>query len=512
MISISHPALEGFTALAQNANLIPVVREVLADQDTPVSAYARLRAGFQAAAQQAYAFLLESVEGGENLARYSIIGGDPLAVIQGTGRTVSITHRDGRLETLDDVDPLATVESFMARFKPAVDPALPRFVGGAVGYIGYDAVAQFDRVPLSDGPGLGWPELLMMIVDTVVIFDQVRHTILLIANAYVEGDPAEAYADAERRLDGLEAMLSQPLTRRVDPVQVPGEAPAFVSNTTPEDFIQSVEASQEYIRAGDIIQVVLSQRFETPRDGIDPLNVYRSLRAINPSPYLFCIEAGGLALAGSSPEVHVRSVDRSVDIRPIAGTRKRGGNAAEDQAIAEELLADPKECAEHVMLVDLARNDIGRVCEWGSVNVSEFMIVERYSHVMHIVSNVRGTLDASHSVYDLLRATFPAGTLSGAPKIRAMEIIAEMEKARRGAYGGAVAYIGFDGNLDSCITIRTVLMDAEKCYVQAGAGVVADSVPQSEFEETCNKANGMLKAVQWAKILSRSPGVAGESV
>jgi len=499
-----------FLEKARHHNLIPVVRELLADQDTPVSAYARLRAGLRESQPDAFTFLLESVEGGENLGRFSILGGSPLASIEGRGRRVHVRHRDGREEVFENTDPLGHVKSMMAAFSPATDPRLPRFIGGAVGYIGYDAVAQFDKVPLSKKNGLEWPDLLMMIVDTVLIFDQVRHTLLLVANAHVTGDPSLALADAEARLDDLERLLARPMARRSDPVLVPEEPPPFVSNTTPQQFLDAVRVSQEYIRAGDIIQVVLSQRFETPAEGVDPLNVYRALRAINPSPYLFCIEAGTLALAGSSPEVHVRSIDGHVDIRPIAGTRHRSNDPTEDAHIAEDLLADPKERAEHVMLVDLARNDIGRVCKWGSVRVSEFMVVERYSHVMHIVSNVVGELDPSHDVYDLLRATFPAGTLSGAPKIRAMEIIADLEQARRGAYGGAVAYIGFDGNLDSCIAIRTVLMDGKNCHVQAGAGIVADSNPEAEFQETCNKARGMLKAVQWARRLQPARVQPGE--
>jgi anthranilate synthase component 1 len=320
----------------------------------------------------------------------------------------------------------------------------------------------------------------------------------LVANAFVQDDPKAAYEDAVQRLDNLASMLQTALPRRMLDAQVPEQDLPFTSNTRREDFEAAVERSREYIRAGDIIQVVLSQRFEV--DGQDdPLQVYRALRAVNPSPYMFCLELGDIALAGSSPEVHVRQEEGQVDIRPIAGTRKRGANEEEDQALEADLLADPKERAEHVMLVDLARNDIGRVCSWGSVEVSEFMIIERYSHVMHIVSNVRGQLSPEHTSYDLMRATFPAGTLSGAPKIRAMEIIAELEPDRRGPYGGAVGYFGFDGNLDCCITIRTCFFAGNKTYVQAGAGLVADSVPAAEFEETVNKAKGMMKALSLAR-------------
>jgi anthranilate synthase component 1 len=495
------PSLEEFKSRAQRGNLVPVCREILADQETPVSAYERLRTGLRAGGSRPFTFLLESVEGGETIARYSFLGGNPRTMVRAWGRKVEIEEAGGSITRHADADPLSVLRDAMSQYRPVCDPTLPRFTGGAVGYIGYDSVAQFDRVPLCPRPGLGWPDMVMMVADTLIAFDHVRHSMILIANAFITGDAEAAYRDAVARLDGLAALLETPIRRRLIDVRGPVEELPLQSNTSHAQFIDAVHKSKEFIRAGDIFQVVLSQRFEAPAVR-DPLDVYRALRLVNPSPYMFCLELGDHALAGSSPEVHVRSVDRQVDIRPIAGTRARAKDPAADLALEQELLADPKERAEHVMLVDLARNDIGRVCTWGTVKVSEMMVIERYSHVMHIVSNVRGELAKDRDVYDLLKATFPAGTLSGAPKIRAMEIIADLEQSRRGAYGGAIGYFGFDGNLDSAITIRTVLLDGDKAYVQAGAGVVADSDPQKEYEETQNKAKGMLRALALARTFS----------
>jgi len=494
MISPDYPT---FLERAQHGNLIPVVREVLADQDTPVSAYEKLRTALRATDPEACTFLLESVEGGENIARYSMLGGMPRGILKAKDRRAEY-HTNGHVTVYEDRDPLAVLQDLMSVYKPVPDDTLPRFTGGAVGFLGYDAVAQFDKVPLSKTPGLDFPDMVFLIADTVILFDQVRHTMKLVANAFIEDDTEAAYNDALRRLDLLAEMLQTPLPRRILDAQVPTTNLPFTSNTKREDFETAVEKSREYIRAGDIIQVVVSQRFAVEGQD-DPLQVYRALRSVNPSPYMFCLELGEVALAGSSPEVHVRNEDRQVDIRPIAGTRKRGKDEAEDVFLEQDLLADPKERAEHVMLVDLARNDIGRVCECGSVELTEFMIIERYSHVIHIVSNVRGKLSSEKNSYDLMRATFPAGTLSGAPKIRAMEIIAEFEPDRRGPYGGAVGYFGFDGNLDCCITIRTCFFAGNHTYVQAGAGLVADSIPETEFEETVNKAKGMINALSLAR-------------
>ncbi len=488
------PDKKTFLERAQRGNLIPVWREFLADQETPVLAYERLRTALVNEGKAQGAFLLESVEGGEHIARYSFLGGAPRALFRSYGRRVEIEDADGHVDVQEDVEPLSALKTYMARYQPVPDPELPRFFGGAVGYIGYDAVAQFEKVPLCEREGLGWPDMVFGITDTIIIFDHVRHSMKVVANAFVEGDPGAAYADALRRIDAMSAHLATSVPMYVlDARDEPG-AVSYRSNTEKESFMAAVDRAKEYIRAGDVIQVVLSQRFEADATG-EPLDAYRALRSINPSPYMFCLEFGDRAVVGSSPEIHVRCEDERVEVRPIAGTRPRSSDPARDAALAEELLADPKERAEHIMLVDLGRNDIGRVCEYGSVQVPELMVIERYSHVMHIVSDVVGKLAKGQDAYDVLRATFPAGTVSGAPKVRAMEIIAELEEARRGAYAGAVAYIGFTGNLDSCITIRTVLMEQQKAYVQAGAGIVADSDPLKEFEETQNKARGMIKAL-----------------
>lgn len=492
------PSKTDFVAKAQQGNLIPVWREFVADQETPVLAYERLRAALAEQGTVAGAFLLESVEGGEHIARYSFLGGAPRALIMARGRQVEIQHADGKTEQLDDVEPLSAVKAFMDRFEPVPDPALPRFFGGAVGYLGYDGVAQFEKVPLCERPGLGWPDMIFGVTETIIIFDHVRHTMKVVANAHVEDDPNAAYERAIEQIDALCRDLSRTVPMVVLDARDEPEPVDYRSNTDPEHFKAGVERVKEYIRAGDVIQVVLSQRFEAETTA-EPLDVYRALRSVNPSPYMFCLEFGDRSVVGSSPEIHVRCEDQRVEVRPIAGTRPRAADPEEDKGLEQDLLADPKERAEHIMLVDLGRNDIGRVCEYGSVRVPELMVIERYSHVMHIVSDVEGTLASDKDAYDVLRATFPAGTVSGAPKVRAMEIIAELEEARRGAYAGAVAYIGFSGNLDSCITIRTVLMEDGHSYVQAGAGIVADSDPQKEFEETQNKARGMIKALGMAQ-------------
>ncbi len=505
-----HPDKQTFIQRTTQGNLVPVWREFLADQGTPVLAYDRLRTALAASGPVTGAFLLESVEGGENIARYSFLGGAPRALIRAYGRDVEITHADGRVEKLTDVEPLSAVKTYMQRFQPVPDPLLPRFFGGAVGYIGYDAVAQFEKVPLCERDGLGWPDMIFGITDTIIIFDHVRHTMKVVANAYIEDDGAEAaYARAQERIEAMCAHLATAVPMLVlDARDEPGTVP-YASNTRQEDFMAAVERAKEYIRAGDVIQTVLSQRFEADTTA-EPLDVYRALRSVNPSPYMFCLEFGDRSVVGSSPEIHVRCEDDQVRVRPIAGTRPRAADPVEDEALERELLADPKERAEHIMLVDLGRNDLGRVCAYGTVRVPELMVIERYSHVMHIVSDVVGELAPGQDAYDVLRATFPAGTVSGAPKVRAMELIAELEAARRGAYAGAVAYIGFSGNLDSCITIRTVLMEPGKSYVQAGAGIVADSDPLKEYEETQNKARGMIKALGLAERFHAMRGRAAE--
>ncbi len=489
-----HPTLEQFKAKAKEGNLIPVYREILADMETPVSAFRKIDDG-------RYSFLLESVEGGEKWARYSFLGSRPEVVIRTSGRTVEIVRR-GRKETRTfDRDPLQAVQDVLAAYRPVPDPSLPRFSGGAVGFLGYDVVRYFERVPSREKPGLDLPDVLFMITDTLVIFDNVTHRIKVVSNAHVNGSPvAAAYKDAARKIDLLVRKLKQgrSSTFKVHRSKKAKKASSLKSNFTQAQYEQAVLKAKEYIKAGDIFQVVPSQRFER-RVTVDPFEVYRALRLINPSPYMYFLRCGDATVVGASPEVMVRLEGGRIELRPIAGTRRRGATEEEDQSLERELLADPKERAEHIMLVDLGRNDVGRVSETGSVHVSELMVIERYSHVMHIVSNVRGHLAPGKDAYDVVRACFPAGTVSGAPKIRAMEIIDELEPTRRGPYAGAVGYFGFSGTMDTCITIRTLVIRDNKAYIQAGGGVVADSVPSAEYQETVNKARAMMRAVEMAE-------------
>ncbi|MBU0679315.1 MAG: anthranilate synthase component I [Verrucomicrobia bacterium] len=488
-----------FLQKARAGNLIPVWKEIIADQETPVSAYERIRKALRERDHATHTYLLESVEGGEHVGRYSFIGGAPRAIMRGYGRRVTIETAEGTTEQ-DDVDPLDALKAFMTRFSPVQDPELPRFSGGAVGFLGYDYISLLEpRVPVHGQDDIGAPDMVFMVTDAIVVFDRVLHTLKVVANAYVEDDPHAAYEAACAEINFLcGALRETEIPHYLIDTHEPVEELVARSNTEKGDYLAAVEKAKEYIRAGDIIQTVLSQRFEVDNKS-DSLDVYRALRSINPSPYMFCLDLGESALVGASPEIHVRCEDGKVEVRPIAGTRPRHADLAEDRKLEEELLADPKERAEHIMLVDLARNDIGRVCDYSSISVPELMIIERYSHVMHIVSDVVGTLNSEYDHFDVMKVTFPAGTVSGAPKIRAMEIISELEKAKRGPYAGAVGYFSFDGNLDSCITIRTVVLDKDKAYVQAGAGIVADSVPENEYEETRNKARGMIKALALAR-------------
>lgn len=500
-----------FLKRAQQGNLVPVWRELLADQETPVSAYQRLRDYIRRENPGAPTFLLESVEGGEKIARYSFLGGNPQMIFTSDGRRVTIDRAGGETTELNDVDPLEELRRVLKPYRPVSDPALPRFYGGLVGYMGYDVIHQFEpRVGLSPDRDRPCPDMQFILTDTILIFDHVRHTAKVVANVRIDGDPKAAYREAIRKIDRVCEALSGPVAHTVVDINEKPEPIEIRSNLSRPEFERSVEQAKEFIRAGDIIQVVLSQRFETDYDG-DPLDVYRALRCVNPSPYMFCLEFGDRKIVGASPEVHVRLEDRKVEVRPIAGTRPRSDDPAEDKAREHELLADPKERAEHIMLVDLARNDLGRVCAFRSVQVPELMVIERYSHVMHIVSDVIGELDGPSDAFDVMKATFPAGTVSGAPKIRAMEIIADLERTRRGPYAGAVGYFGFGGSLDSCITIRTVQLDGSKAYVQAGAGIVADSVPATEFEETCNKARGMMNAIALSRLYAKARVKGGRS-
>ena len=494
------PDRETFIEKAKLGNLVPVWKEVLADQETPVSAYERVRTYLRQREKASHTYLLESVEGGENIGRYSFIGGTPRTIIRAYGRRVEVFTVGEDSTVIDDIDPLDALKQHMQQFTPVVDdPALPPFIGGAVGFLGYDMVSQFEpRVPVIPNDEIGNPDMVFMVTDGLIVFDRVNHSLKIVANAHVGDDPNVAYDRALAQIEELCSALQTPVERML--IDTLDEVAPLLpkSNTTKEEFVSMVERGQEYIRSGDVIQVVLSQRFEVENEA-DSLDVYRALRAVNPSPYMFCLDMGESAMVGTSPEILVRCEDQKVEVRPIAGTRPRGKTVAEDVAFEKDLLADPKELAEHIMLVDLGRNDIGRVCEFNSVEVPDLMVIERYSHVMHIVSDVTGNLADEHDEYEVMRVAFPAGTVSGAPKIRAMEIIAELEKSKRGPYAGSVGYFNYNGNLDSCITIRTVILDKNKAYVQAGAGIVADSVPLMEYEETQNKARGMMKALALAK-------------
>ena len=498
MISQFTPTPAEFRELAKQGNLVPVFTELIADAETPVGAFAKLDDG-------GYTFLFESVEKSEQTGRYSFVIVGPRLVMESSGRTVRVTENGATRTFETQRDPLAELEELMSRYRYVPLPGEPaelraRFAGGAVGFLGYDMVRFFEpTVPAATKDELGLPESLFVLAENVLIFDHRTRRLRIVANAFIEGDADAAYARATKTISDIAARLAKPAQLAPFPITPPPASASATSNTTREEYMGMVTRGQEYIRAGDVFQFVPSQRFETEYTG-DPLTLYRALRFVNPSPYMFCMNfAGRFSLVGSSPEVHVRAVNGKIEIRPIAGTRKRGANPAEDDANAADLLADPKERAEHLMLVDLARNDVGRASEYASVRVNDFMIIERYSHVMHIVSNVEGRLRPDRTAYDVMRATFPAGTVSGSPKVRAMQIIAEFEKSKRGVYAGAVGYFGFDGNSDSCIALRTVVLKDGKAYVQAGAGVVADSTPDGEYNETVNKAMGMMAAIARAK-------------
>ncbi|QSV44551.1 anthranilate synthase component I [Geobacter benzoatilyticus] len=484
------PDFDTFRALTAKGNLIPVCREIMADMDTPVSAFRKIDDG-------SYSFLLESIEGGEKWARYSFLGSNPTTVIRSRGNTVELIT-NGETRSVTTGDPLGFVREYLARFRPVEIPGLPRFFGGAVGYLGYDMVRHFERLETAKPAVIGAWDSCFVITDTILIFDTMRQKITVVSNAHLEDGqaPEAAYAEAIARVDALIAKLRKPL--RLEPAMSGSEKVSFASNVTRQEFEAAVEKCKEYVRAGDIIQVVLSQRFSGALT-VDPFSIYRVLRTLNPSPYMFFLRMSGTLVVGASPEVMVRKEGDRVELRPIAGTRPRGATAEQDEQLAEELLADPKERAEHVMLVDLGRNDLGRVCRTGTVKVSELMVIERYSHVMHIVSNVEGELAEGKDAFDVVRATFPAGTLSGAPKVRAMEIIDELEPVRREVYGGAVGYFSFSGNMDLAIAIRTLVIRDGTVHLQAGAGIVADSDPAAEYQETVNKAMAVVKAIETAE-------------
>lgn len=484
------PSLEVFREKAAACNIVPVFRDILADTDTPVSAFMKIN-------DKADAFLLESVEGGEKWGRYSFLGASAKKVIRSKGRTIEVVE-DGSV-TVTEGDPIEAVRTLMGGFRPAALEGAPRFFGGAIGYMGYDIVRHVEKLPDSSPKLLGLHDIYLMFTDTFLVFDNVEHRIKVVSNAYIDGttDLDAAYADAVRKIDALVDRLrgGLPAKKQARPEAAPIK---ITSNFKKEDFLKAVERVKEYIVDGDIFQCVLSQRFSTPVTA-DPFDIYRALRVINPSPYMFYLKLGEATLVGSSPEILVRVEGENVNVKPIAGTRKRGHNEDEDLSLEKDLLADPKELSEHIMLVDLGRNDVGRVSRIGSVKVTDFITAERYSHVMHLVSHVEGTLSPGLDCFDVLKACFPAGTVSGAPKIRAMEIIEELEPHRRGPYAGAVGYFGFTGNMDTCITIRTIIIKDGVVHVQAGAGLVADSVPEKEYQETVNKAMGMMRALEAAE-------------
>ncbi len=485
---------EQFDALAaQGYNRIPVMREVLADLDTPLSAYLKLADG-------PYSYLFESVQGGEKWGRYSIIGLPCRTVLRVDGHKMTVTHEGKVLGTTEAQDPLAGIEAFREQFKVAeLDCDVLRFTGGLVGYFGYDTVRyiepRLDKVDIPDP--LGAPDILLMVSDEVVVFDNLKNRLYIVV--HVDPGVKGAYDQGQQRLDEIICRLrTRPIPRSKSKGGREVREEDFVSGFAQSDFESAVDKIKNFILEGDVMQVVLSQRMSVPFKA-DPLDLYRALRGLNPSPYMFHLNLDDFHVVGSSPEILARLEDGEVTVRPIAGTRPRGETAAEDQALEADLLADPKELAEHLMLIDLGRNDAGRVSEVGSVKLTETMAVEHYSHVMHIVSNVTGKLKPGLSAIDVLRATFPAGTLSGAPKIRAMEIIDELEPVKRGVYGGAVGYIGWNGNMDTAIAIRTAVIKDETLHIQAGAGVVADSVPKNEWDETMNKGRAVFRAVALAE-------------
>ncbi|MBF0127306.1 MAG: anthranilate synthase component I [Magnetococcales bacterium] len=485
------PTLQQFRALAAQGNLIPIYREIMADLDTPVSAFLKV------AGAHPYAFLLESVQGGEKWGRYSMIGLEPAALFTAHGRRVEIRPREGEAQILEDCDPMQALKGFMSRYRPVKVGDLPRFHGGAVGYFSYDMVRCFEQIPDRNPNLLGTPDALFMLTDLTLIIDNLHGKLKVVVNVFIEegADLDGLYRQAVARIDAVGKRLRQGAPDQASYTPGPRVREAdFVHETAREEYEAAVRKAKEYILAGDIFQVVLSHRLSIPFP-YPPVALYRALRTTNPSPYLFFLRLGTFSIVGSSPEILVRQEGETATVRPIAGTRRRGLDAAQDLALERELLADPKERAEHIMLVDLGRNDLGRVAVTGTVKVTERFIIERYSHVMHIVSNVEARLKPGLDAFDLVAATFPAGTVSGAPKIRAMEIIDELEGSRRGPYAGAVGYVSFSGNMDLAITLRTAVIQEDRLYVQAGAGIVADSQPEREYEETMEKARAILRAV-----------------
>ncbi len=487
------PTFKEFCRLAKQGNLVPVYQELLMDLETPLSFFKRLE-------RDRYSFLLESVEGSERWARYSFLGSRPHRIFKAHGNRITIIE-NGKTQTRVADEPLKMLEDLLKGCQPVPVPGVPPFFGGALGYVSYDAVEQFHEIGNDKRDPLDMPEIFFVFVQTLVAFDNLKHTIKVIDNARVEHGTnlRRAYDQSIARIRKVISSL-QKKPRGIEPrdlTQGKGTR-KYRSNLTQEGFKKAVIKAKEYIKAGDIIQAVLCQRLETETEA-DPFEIYRALRFINPSPYMFYLELEDLRVIGSSPETMVRLTGDTIELRPIAGTRRRGATPEEERELEADLLADPKERAEHIMLVDLGRNDVGRVAAIGSVEVNELMAIERYSHVIHIVSNVRGKLAPGKTPFDLFVSAFPAGTVSGAPKIRAMQIISELEPQKRGLYAGAIGYFGYNGNLDTCIVIRTIVMKGKKVFINAGAGIVADSDPASEYQETLNKARAMLGAIELAE-------------
>ncbi|MCK5579767.1 MAG: anthranilate synthase component I [Candidatus Omnitrophica bacterium] len=494
------PSIQEFLQLSKKGNLIPVYKEVLGDLDTPVSAY------FKIASDAPYAFLLESVDGEEKIARYSFLATDPELIIRSKDAEIEIIKcKNGKSsKTVQPVKetPLSFIREIMAQYKFVNTPGLPRFCGGLVGYLGYDLVRFFERLPDKPKDDLQLPDTCLMLAKELLIFDHLNHKIQAVSCVFLKpkmtkDQKIKAYKQAVKKIDALILKINKPLEIKKEKDPVKHKKTTLKSNFTQKQYQDIVTKAKKQIRAGEIIQVVLSQRFEAALK-TDSFHIYRMLRSLNPSPYMYYLNFQDIQIVGSSPELLVRCEEGVIETRPIAGTRPRGKDEEEDQALAEDLLNDPKERAEHIMLVDLGRNDLGRVSRKGSVHLSEFMEIEKYSHVMHIVSNVKGKLRKDKDAFDVLQAAFPAGTVSGAPKVRAMEIIDELENVSRGPYAGCIGYFSFSGNLDSCITIRTIVVRNGKAYIQAGAGIVADSNPQKEFVETQNKAKAQLLAIEAA--------------
>lgn len=489
------PTPEDFLHMFDQADMFPLHRTIVADLDTPLTVYAKV------AGSNDRAFLFESMEGGEKWGRYSFIGIDPLVVFESLRDKVSIMYPDGTASSLEKegVNPLEELRELLASFNVVDVPGLPKFYGGAVGFFGYDMVRFIEEIP-DRHPHGNLPDSSFMVPGIVLVHDSVQQTLTIICNLIKRDGIAaeELYREGCERINEIISRIKAPMPKGMVDQEEAVQPHRFDSNMEPESFGAMVEKAKEYILAGDIIQVVLSQRFRA-QTNLNPFMLYRALRHINPSPYLFFVRCGDVVLIGSSPEILVRLENDDIELRPIAGTRKRGADRAEDLALEKELLADPKERAEHLMLVDLGRNDVGRVAEYGTVTVKDLLVIERYSHVMHIVSGVHGKLAEGKDQFDVMEACFPAGTVSGAPKIRAMEIIDELEVERRGPYAGAVGYFGFSGNMDFCITIRTFIMEGDTLIVQAGAGIVADSDPVKEYEETINKSMGLRRAVELAE-------------